>query len=163
MEYKKPVLVDSNPDNRDPITKEPGSHPVATGIGSAGGAAAGVGVGAVVAGAIGAVIGGAIGAVVGGAGGHAAGEAANPTLEREFWSKNFNTRPYYRSGKEYSEYEPAYRFGWESAGREEYAGKRFDDVESELQRDWKSSPGATDPWTDARDATHDAWLRVRGN
>ena len=49
--------VDSNPGNRDPFTKEPGSHPVGTGIGSAGGAATGAGVGAVVAGPIGAVIG----------------------------------------------------------------------------------------------------------
>ena len=155
--------LDSNPDNLDPITKEPGSHPVGTGIGSAGGAATGAGVGAVVAGPIGAVIGGVVGAVVGGAAGHAAGEAVNPTLEREFWSRNFQSRPYYKSGKPYSEYEPAYRFGWESAGREDYAGKKFDEVEPELLREWTGSAGATDPWTDARDATHDAWLRVRGN
>ena len=148
--------LDSNPDNLDPITKEPGSHPVGTGIGSAGGAATGAGVGAVVA--------GPIGAVAGGAAGHAAGEAVNPTVEREFWSRNFQSRPYYKSGKPYSEYEPAYRFGWESAGREEYAGKKFAEVEPELLRDWNGSAGgATDPWTDARDATHDAWLRVRGN
>ena len=86
--------LDSNAGNRDPFTNEPGSHPVGTGIGSAGGAATGAGVGAVVAGPIGAVIGGAIGAVVGGVAGHAAGEAVNPTVEREFWSKNFQTRPY---------------------------------------------------------------------
>jgi hypothetical protein len=155
--------LNSNPDNLDPITKEPGSHPVGTGVGSAGGAATGAGVGAVVAGPIGAVIGGVLGAVVGGAAGHAAGEAVNPTVEREFWSRNFQSRPYYKSGKPYSEYEPAYRFGWESAGREDYAGKKFDEVEPELLRDWSGSAGATDPWTDARDATHDAWLRVRGN
>ncbi len=163
MEDKKQTVIDSNPDNRDPITKEPGSHPVGTGIGSAGGAATGAGFGAVVAGPIGAMIGGAIGAVVGGAAGHAAGEAVNPTVEHEFWSRNFKTRPYYKSGKEYSEYEPAYRFGWESAGRPAYVGRKFDEVESELGRDWPASAGATDPWTDARDATHDAWLRVRGN
>ena len=162
MENKNETVIASNPDNRDPITKEPGSHPVGTGIGSAGGAAAGVGVGAVVAGPIGAVIGGAIGAVVGAAAGHAAGEAVNPTVEREFWSRTFRTRPYYKAGREYSEYEPAYRFGWESAGREAYAGKKFDEIQSELQRDWNNA-GATDPWTDARDASHDAWLRVRGN
>ena len=121
--------LDSNPDNLDPITREPGSHPVGTGLGSAGGAATGAGIGAVVAGPIGAVIGGALGAFVGGAAGHAAGEAINPTAEREFWSRNFQSRPYYKSGKEYSEYEPAYRFGWESAGRAEYAGKKFDEVE----------------------------------
>jgi hypothetical protein len=155
--------VDSNPDNRDAITKEPGSHPIGTVIGSAGGAVSGGAVGAVVAGPIGAVIGGVIGAMAGGAAGHAAGEAVNPTVEHEYWSKNFRTRPYYRAGKEYSEYEAAYRLGWESAVRKEFAGKKFDDVEPELRRDWKSNPGATDPWTDARDATHDAWLRVRGN
>ena len=102
--------LDSNPDNLDPITKEPGSHPVGTGIGSAGGAATGAGIGAVVAGPIGAVIGGAFGAVVGGAAGHAAGEAVNPTVEREFWSRNFQTRPYYKSGREYAEYEPRVPF-----------------------------------------------------
>ena len=163
METKKEVVVDPNPANRDPITKEPGSHPVGTGIGSAGGAATGVVAGAAVGGPIGAVVGGAIGAVVGGAAGHAVGEAVNPTVEREYWSKNFRTRPYYRSGKEYSQYEPAYRFGWESAGRKEYAGKKFDEVESELERNWKSNPGAAGPWTDSREATRDAWSRVRGN
>jgi hypothetical protein len=163
METKKEVVIDSNPANRDPITKEPGSHPVGTGIGSAGGAATGVVAGAAVGGPIGAVVGGAIGAVVGAAAGHAAGEAVNPTVEREYWSKNFKNRPYYKSGKEYSEYEPAYRFGWESAGRKEYAGKKFDEVESELERNWKSNPGAVGPWTDLREATRDAWSRVRGN
>src|SRR5664279_4442730 len=161
MEFKKEV-VDSNPENRDPITKEPGSHPVGTGIGSAGGAATGVAVGAAVGGPVGAVLGGAIGAVVGGAAGHAAGEAVNPTVEGKYWSTNFKSRPYYKSGKEYSEYEPAYRFGWESAGRKEYAGKKFDDVESELERGWKGT-GAPGPWTDSREATRDAWSRVRGS
>jgi hypothetical protein len=163
MEYKKEVIVDSNPANRDPITKEPGSHPVGTGVGSAGGAATGVVVGAALGGPVGAVVGGAIGAVVGGAAGHAAGEAVNPTVEREYWSKNFKNRPYYRSGKEYSEYEPAYRFGWESAGRKDYAGKKFDEVEPELERNWNSTQGARGPWTDSREATRDAWSRVRGN
>ncbi len=145
----------------DSITQEPGSHPLETGIGSAGGAVTGAVVGATVGGPIGAVVGGAIGAVVGGAAGHAVGEAVNPAAESDYWSKNFKDRPYYRSGKEYSQYEPAYRLGWESAVRNEYADKEFDEVESELQRNWKSDQGASDPWTDARDATRDAWLRVR--
>ena len=42
--------TDSNPSNRDPLTKEPGSHPVGTGLGSAGGAAAGVAIGAAIGG-----------------------------------------------------------------------------------------------------------------
>jgi len=163
MEYKKEIVVDSNPENRDPITKEPGSHPLGTGIGSAGGAATGAAIGTVVGGPIGAVVGGAIGAVAGGAAGHVAGEAANPTSEGEYWSANFKNRPYYKSGKEYSEYEPAYRFGWESAGKKEYAGKKFDEVESELERTWRGGPSAAGPWSDSREATRDAWSRVRGS
>ncbi len=162
METKKEI-VDSNPANRDPITEEPGSHPVGTGLGSAGGAATGAAVGGVVGGPVGAVVGGAIGAVVGGAAGHAAGEAVNPTVESEYWSKNFKNRPYYRSGKEYSEYEPAYRLGWESAGRKEYADKKFAEVEPDLERKWSSTQGAARPWTDSREAARDAWSRVRGN
>ncbi len=161
MDDTKVAAADPDSANRDPITKQPGSHPIGTGMGSAGGVVAGVVVGAAVGGPVGAVVGGAIGAVVGGAAGHAAGEAANPTIEREYWSRNFKDRPYYRPGKEYSDYEPAYRLGWESAGRQEYEGKQFDEVETELQRDWKGDPGAADPWTDAREATRDAWLRVR--
>ena len=84
---------DKNPANRDPITDEPGSHPVGTGVGSAGGAVAGAAAGAVVGGPIGAAVGGVVGAVAGGAAGHAAGEAVNPTEEAAFWRDNYNKRP----------------------------------------------------------------------
>ena len=55
----------------DPITGEPGAHPVAVGAGALGGAGAGALVGAF-AGPIGAVIGAAIGAIAGGVVGHEA-------------------------------------------------------------------------------------------
>ena len=74
------VKPDSNSANRDPLTGEPGSHPVGTGIGSAGAAAAGAAVGGVVGGPTGMLVGGAIGAVAGAVAGHAAGEGANPTV-----------------------------------------------------------------------------------
>ena len=65
--------------NRDPITCEPGSHPVGTGAGAlAGGAAAGAAAGSV-AGPIGTGVGAAAGAIVGGLAGHAAAEKFNPT------------------------------------------------------------------------------------
>ena len=161
MDDKREFSSDSRPAHPDPISKEPGPHPVSTGIGSAGGVVTGTVVGAAVGGPIGAVVGGAIGAVVGATAGHALGEAVNPTIEREYWDKNFRDRPYYRPGMEYSHYEPAYRLGWESAQRPEYQGKQFEDVEPELKRSWSVDLGAADPWTDAREATRDAWLRVR--
>lgn len=65
--------------NRDPITGEPRSHPIGTGVGAvAGGAAAGAATGTV-AGPIGTGIGAAAGAVVGGLAGKAAAEKFNPT------------------------------------------------------------------------------------
>jgi hypothetical protein len=154
-----PPAPGSNP---DPITKEPGSHPVGTGVGAAGGAAAGAAVGGAVGGPVGAVVGGAVGAVAGGAAGHAAGEAVNPTVEEGHWRENFRSRPYYREGKSFSDYHPAYRYGWESASRPDYAGKRFEDVEGDLERGWdKARGGVTIAWIEVREATRDAWNRVR--
>lgn len=166
MENKTITLVEpeTNPLNRDPITKEPGSHPVGTGIGSAGGAAAGLAIGAVVAGPVGAIVGGAIGAVAGGAAGHAAGEAVNPTVENAYWNENFKGRPYYREGQSYSDYAPAYRYGWETSARPEYKNRKFNEVEGELEKGWGRAEGAASrTWADSKEATRDAWDRVKGH
>src|SRR3954469_1546312 len=74
--------------NRDPITGEPGSHPVGTGVGAAvGGAAAGAAVGSV-AGPIGTVAGIIGGAVVGGLAGKGIAEKIDPTREDTYWREN---------------------------------------------------------------------------
>lgn len=157
--------IDPNPDaNRDPLTGEPGSHPVGTGVGAAGGAVAGAAVGAAVGGPVGAVVGGAVGAVAGGAAGHAAGEALDPTVEDRYWRENYSSRPYFRSGKSYSEFEPAYRYGWESASRADFKNRKWDEVETDLERGWDRAKGETkETWYDVKDATRDAWNRVRGD
>jgi phage tail tape-measure protein len=154
---------DDKPDaNRDPLTGEPGSHPIGTGVGSAGGAAAGAAVGGAVGGPVGAVVGGAIGAVAGGAAGHAAGEALDPTVENRYWKENFRNRPYYKAGREYDEYEPAYRYGWESATRPENRDRKFDEVEKDLERGWDKTKGnVKQGWYEVREATRDAYDRVR--
>src|SRR5688572_11794958 len=64
--------------NRDPISGEPGSHPVGTGAGALAGGATGAGIGAA-AGPVGSAVGAAAGAVAGGLAGKAAGESFNPT------------------------------------------------------------------------------------
>ena len=76
---KDPTVGDLN---LDPLTDEPGSHPVGTGVGAAGGAVAGAAIGAV-AGPVGAAAGAVVGAIAGGLAGHAAGEAVNPTYGGE--------------------------------------------------------------------------------
>lgn len=151
-------IADKNP---DPITGEPGAHPVGVAGGSAGGAAAGAAIGAI-GGPVGALVGGAIGAVAGGLVGKGAAEAVNPTEEVGYWKDNYKTRPYYQSGRDFNHYEPAYKYGWEAASRPEYNGRRFDDVESDLGRDWSKSRGSsTTDWNDVKPATRDAFERVQ--
>lgn len=155
--------LDPTPDsNPDPITKEPGAHPVGVAGGSGGGAAAGAAIGAVVGGPVGALAGGVIGAVAGGYAGKAAGEAVNPTEEDAYWRTEHTKRPYFKKENGYDHYQPAYKYGWESATNPSYRHKRFDEVESDLERGWDSFRGTTkSEWREVRDATRDSFDRVR--
>jgi uncharacterized protein YjbJ (UPF0337 family) len=144
--------------NRDPITGEPGSHPVGTGVGSAGAAAVGAALGAPF-GPIGMLVGGAIGAVAGGAAGHAVGERIDPTGETEYWKSNYATRPYHDKSQTWDDYEPAYRYGWES--RTTHRDRKFDEVENDLQRGWETAKGKSKmTWERAKDAVRDSWDRT---
>ena len=132
--------------NRDPITGAPGSHPVGTGIGAA-------------AGGTGAAIGAVVGAVAGGLAGKGVAESVNPTDEDAYWRNEHKNRPYYEQNYTYDEYAPAYRYGWES--RSKYEGRKFDEVESDLGRDWDRNRGKSSlGWEKAKNATRDAWHRV---
>ena len=146
-------------ENRDPITGTPGAHPVGTGIGAAlGGAAAGAAAGTVV-GPVGTVVGAAVGAIVGGLAGKGVAEAIDPTRELTYWRENYKTRPYANNAAGFDEYEPAYEYG--VAAYTKYPGRNFDDVDSELSRDWNDSRGkSTLEWERARLASRDAWDRL---
>jgi hypothetical protein len=108
---------------------------------------------------VGAVVGGAIGAVAGGLAGKGAAEAVNPTVEDAYWRENFASRPYVTPGTDYETYAPAYKYGWESRGH--FIGSSFDDVESDLGREWERVKGKSSlGWDRAREAARDAWHRV---
>ena len=144
--------------NRDPITDEPGAHPVGTGIGATGGAVAGAAAGSI-AGPVGAAVGGVVGAVVGGLAGKAAGEAVNPTAEEAFWRENYSKEPYYESGRTYQDYEPAYRLGLNSRTR--YEDEHWTAVEPRLAGEWESNRGNSSlNWDRARPASQAAWSRA---
>jgi len=145
--------------NPDPITGEPGSHPVGTGVGAAlAGAAAGAAGGAL-GGPVGAVAGAVIGGVAGGYAGKAVEESFDPTVEDAYWRENYRTRPYAESNREYDYYRPAYEYGWESHGK--YHGRGFDDVESELSTDWTAHNKSSDfTWDKAKHAVRDSWERM---
>lgn len=143
--------------NRDPITDEPGAHPVGTGLGAAGGAMAGAAAGAM-AGPIGAAVGGVVGAVAGGLAGKAAGEAINPTAEEAFWRDNYSKEPYYESGRSFDDYGPAYRLGL--TGRTRYEDP-WTAVEPRLASEWESTRGNSSlDWERASPASRAAWQRA---
>ena len=86
-------------------------------------------------------------------------ESIDPTAEDAYWRENYSKRDYVEKGSPYDTYRPAYQYGWESRGR--YAGRRFDDVEPDLQRNWPTSRGKSNlAWEQAKRATRDAWDRV---
>jgi hypothetical protein len=145
--------------NRDPITGEPGAHPVGTGVGAVAGAAAGAAVGAA-GGPVGAVVGGAVGAVVGGLAGHGVAEQINPTAEDTYWRETYKSRPYVERERPYEDYQPAYRYGWESRAR--HPERSWDEaLERDLERGWEKERGRSGlSWQQAKPATQEAWQRV---
>jgi uncharacterized protein (TIGR02284 family) len=141
----------------DPITGEPGMHPVGTGAGATGGAIAGAAVGAL-GGPAGAVAGMLVGAVAGGFGGKAVAERLNPTAEHSHWSTEFTREPYYEPGLSYEHYAPAYELGW---SRRVAVDDDFAAVEPSLAQEWEARRGTSSlSWEQARPASHAAWERA---
>jgi hypothetical protein len=155
---KKVDLPPKGRRNADPITDEPGSHPIETGIGAAAiGAASGMAVGAV-AGPMGAAIGAAVGAVAGGYAGKGVGELIDPTTEDTWLRDNFGSRSYVRQGETFETYHPAYHYGAEAESK--YGENKFDVIEPELQRGWDTNKSAAMPWDHARGAVKDSYERT---
>ena len=142
-----------------PITGGSSSHPVGTGVGAAGGAVAGAAIGTAVGGPVGAVVGGAIGAATGALAGQSAAEIVNPTVEDAYWSANYLSRDYVERDRPYTDYRPAYKYGWESRAR--LGHQTFREIESDLERGWDLAKGESKlAWTQAKHAASDAWHRL---
>lgn len=152
---------DGHDANRDPISGEPGAHPVGTGIGAAGAGTIGTVVGGIVGGPVGAVVGSVVGSVAGGLVGKGAAEKANPTVEDEYWRNNYSARPYIEQGRQYEDYQPAYRTGYEGYSLYSDSSKSYDEVESQLQSNYEKNHGGKGlHWEKAKFATRDAWQRA---
>ena len=91
---------------------------------------------------------------------HAFSPAINPTQEAAFWQREFTKQPYYRAELNYDDYSPAYRVGYTGPQRRQGS---FAALERELQQDWSRVKGPSRlTWSEAREATRDAWNRVSG-
>jgi hypothetical protein len=155
---KKADLPPKGSRNPDPITDQPGSHPIETGIGAAvAGAASGLAVGAVT-GPVGAAVGAAVGAVAGGLAGKGVGEMIDPTTEDNWLRDNFKSRPYVKEGDTFEKYHPAYQHGAVAESR--YGDAKFESVESDVRSEWDKLGDTADyPWVDARAAVKDSYER----
>lgn len=136
-----------------------GPHPVSTGLGAAaGGMAAGAAIGTV-AGPIGTIAGATAGAIIGGVAGNALGQAIDPKVEDAYWQKAYAKESYYQAGLTYDDYAPAYRTGYQ--GRAQYAGRKFNDVERDLEARYNREKGSSKlGWENAKRATRAAWDRI---
>ncbi|MBT2305163.1 PA2169 family four-helix-bundle protein [Variovorax paradoxus] len=148
----------SNELNEDPLTGEPGAHPVGTGLGATAGAVAGAAAGAVV-GPVGVLVGLIAGGIAGGLGGKAVAENVNPTVEEAYWREHYAGESYYEAGRGFEDYGPAYELGWSS--RAVRGDVEFDTAEPALAEEWKVRRGSSGlEWEQAQPATRAAWDRA---
>lgn len=83
----------------------------------------------------------------------------DPTVEEAYWKENYSKQEYVDRNAGYATCQPACRTGYEGRGR--YPGKRYEEVEADLQRDYEKARGTTGlSWDKAKNATRDAWNRV---
>jgi hypothetical protein len=152
--------------NLDPLTGEPGAHPVGAGVGAAAGTAAGAAIGAV-GGPIGSAIGAIVGGVAGGLVGKGVAESIDPTAEEAFWREN-HARQDYARGRDYDTFGPAYRTGVSGYAH----GRTFEQQEEDLRRQYEDeisrdvesrrddSTATQLQWEEARHATRAAYDRL---
>ena len=82
--------------------------------------------------------------------------------EEEYWRNNYSSRPYVGSNRDFNQWGPGYRYGWESANR--YQGRKWDDVESDLRTGWdRYEHRGMSTWEQIKAAVRDGWDRVTGN
>ena len=130
-------------------------HSIGAGTGAMAGAVTGAAIGSA-AGPAGSAVGAVVGGIVGAKAGDSIAEAVNPTEYSRHFEKEYRSAPYYINGSEWRDYQPAYKYGYDTYGQ--YRGRKFDDVESELQRNWDASRAESRlAWNDARQAVRDGW------
>jgi hypothetical protein len=81
------------------------------------------------------------------------------TAHDTYWRDNFRSRPYVKNDDLYDDFAPAYAYGADAYGRHD--GRDFDDVETDLSRDWDKFKGKSKlTWERAKSAVRDAWDRM---
>lgn len=96
--------------------------------------------------------------------GGASGNATSSDWAREdtYWRQNYSSRPYSNENQDYGTYQPAYRYGVNTANDPSNASRRFEDLDQrQLESGWNQSRGnSTLEWNQARDAIRDSYNRA---
>ncbi len=133
-------------------------HSIGAGTGAVAGAVTGAAVGAV-GGPVGSAVGAVVGGVMGAKAGDSIAEAVNPTEYNDHFKTEYKNTPYYTAGREWNDYEPAYQYGYDTYGQ--YRGQRFEDVESDLERNWDQTRAKSRlEWNEAKQAVRDGWHHI---
>ncbi|MFD0739738.1 glycine zipper domain-containing protein [Lysobacter koreensis] len=133
-------------------------HSLGAGTGAVAGAVTGAAVGSV-AGPVGSVVGAIAGGVMGAKAGDSIAEAVNPTEYISGFKNEYRNTPYYSAGREWTDYEPAYKYGYDTYGQ--YRGQKFEDVEGDLERKWDATRADSRlAWNEARGAVRDGWHHI---
>lgn len=80
--------------------------------------------------------------------------------ESQYWKSEFPKRSYYTPSSDYTNYEPAYQYGYTTY--QQNPGKRFDELDQlQLRSKWEASRGkSTLTWDQAQAASRDAYTRM---
>ncbi|MFN2567529.1 MAG: hypothetical protein ABR499_21245 [Gemmatimonadaceae bacterium] len=118
-----------------------GQPTVADLVGEAAGGITGVLAGAAIgslAGPVGTVIGGIAGAIGGWWGGRAISEAVEKLTEDDetYYRQHYHSSPARPADRSFDEARPAYHLGHIAGMNPEYKGRRFEEIEEDLQRGW---------------------------
>jgi len=92
-----------------------------------------------------------------------AGQSARNISGYDTYDARFRTNwqsNYANSGLTYERYQPAYRYGYSLANDQRYRGRNWNEIESDVRRDWESQKQG--PWENFKDSIRYAWDQVRG-
>jgi hypothetical protein len=102
-----------------------------------------------------------IGVLVGGQSGKKSVETDHAE-EEAFWRAN-HPKQNFAQGRDYQEFHPAYRTGYEGYSEFGSTGQSFEETETKLRERYETEDGSPKlPWTVVRPATHAAWHRKAG-
>jgi hypothetical protein len=81
--------------------------------------------------------------------------------EGRWWRENYSTRPYVDRTRPFEDYEPGYRYGYESAER--LGSRPWEEVEPDLRAGWdRYENRGESTWDEIKDSVRDAWDRLTG-